>query len=140
MRIRFVVAMTAMALVGAGPCGPIPGGRLEGTASAPVPDWSFVGDSTPCAVEVRPVDPHSIRANCFSRDGELYVGALFAPRKRWPTYVAQSSEVRVKLGDRIYELRATRITDEAERARILSPGRPDDPPSASHWLYHLEPR
>jgi len=136
MRSRLpALGLLGLALLGAGPCGPFPGGRLSGSEVALPGDWSFVGSGSACAVEVRPAEPHSVRATCFANEGTLYVGALFAPRKRWPTFVAADADVRVQIGDDVYPLRAVRIEDAAERARVLGPE-----PSDSHWLYRLEPR
>jgi hypothetical protein len=125
----------------AGPCGPIPGSRLDGAETSAVGlDFAFVGESSPCAIETRPSDPHSVRASCFARGSTLYVRSIFAPRKRWPAYVAENPDVRVRLQSKIYPMRAVRILDDAERAGILAPGDPEDPPSETTWLYRLEPR
>jgi hypothetical protein len=135
----------ALPLLGAvtfyGPCGPIPGSRLGGAeTSAAGVDFSFAGGSSPCAIETRPADPHSVRASCFARGSTLYVRSIFAPRKRWPAYVAENADVRIRLEGKIYPMRAVRITDETERMRILSPDEPGNPPSETTWLYRLEPR
>jgi hypothetical protein len=130
----------AVVLMGTGPCGPIPGGQLDGpVVTAPVADWSFLGDSFACELETRPADPHSVRATCFQRDGVLYVGSIGAPYKRWPAMVAADPRVRVRLDGKVYERTAVRVTDPAERTRLLS-GDPSTPPSDSHWAWRLDPR
>lgn len=130
----------AWAMLGSGPCGVFPGGALQGElVTEAVEDWRFIGESSACAIEVRPEHPHSVRANCMQREGRLYVGSILAPRKRWPAMVAEDSRVRVRIAGKVYEGRAVRITDPAERIRVLG-GTPEDPPSQSHWLWRLDPR
>lgn len=140
MRNPIATILTAAALLGSGPCGPIPGGRLEeGTVTETPADWRFLGASVACDVEVRPEEPHSVRANCDQRDGTLYVSSMWAPNKSWPEMVATDPRVRVRIEGRIYELVAVRVNDETQRARVLS-GDPDDAPPESTWLWRLEPR
>ena len=127
-------------LLGAGPCAMCPGGRLDGDVEATTPaDWRFVGDTAACAVEVRPNDPHSVRATCLQQGGTLYVSSIMAPRKRWPKMVADDDRVRVRIEGRLYALRAVRIDDVDERVRVLG-GSADDPPGDSHWLWRFEAR
>lgn len=132
---------TALAVaLGAGPCGPIPGGALDGPVAAePAGGFSALGDRFACDVEVRPADPHSIRAGCFQRDGVPYVGALAAPRKRWPAMVEADPHVRLRVSGTVYERTAVKITDPAERTRLLSAD-PAEPPADSHWVWRLDPR
>lgn len=130
----------ALALIGAGPCAVCPGGRLDGeVAPEPVGDWRFLGDQAACAIEVRPDEPYSVRATCLQHGGELYVSSMLAPRKRWPAMVVADDRVRVKIGDRVYERRAVRVTDTAQRVEVLG-GSVEDPPSESEWLWRLDPR
>jgi hypothetical protein len=131
----------ALAAVLAGPCGPIPGTRLAGpNVEEPVADWSFVGSGKACVLEVRPADPHSVRASCFARGRTLYVLSVLGSIKRWPAMVAEDPNVRVRIDGKIYPLKAIRITDPAERVRVLSPDDPSDFPSESTWLYQLQAR
>jgi transposase len=127
----------AIVLTGTGPCGPLPGGRLDGElVTAPIADWSFLGDSFACALEARPADPRSVRATCFQRDGLLYVGSIAAPAKRWPAMVAADPNVRVRIAGKVYERRAVLVTEPAERARLTG----GDPPAESYWVWRLDPR
>lgn len=130
-----LVGVLAFATLGAGPCGPLPGGRLDGEEAAPTADWSRLPATVACAVEVRPDDPRSVRATCRQHDGRLYVAALAAARKRWPALAEADPRVRVRIDGLVYALDAERVTDAAERARVLS-----DDPAESTWLWRLEPR
>lgn len=145
---RIAFAPLVLLLLGIGPCGPIPGGRLTGTVSGdPSPDWSALVASTDyCQVEVRPSDPYSFTAVCFVVAGALHVGASGAPDKSWPGYVAADDEIRVRFGERIYPRRAILLTDPAERkaafqAKLGKMGEDYEraTPPADHWLYRLDP-
>jgi hypothetical protein len=104
----------------------VPGGALSGEP-APLPaSWSEAlgGDRAMCEVEARPADPHSIQLECFVREGGLYVQShRWALAGWWPESWAEvwlaEPDVRVRLGERLYELRADRVTDAALREAML---------------------
>jgi hypothetical protein len=137
----------SLALLGFGPCWRIPGGRLSGEeVTQEVKDWSFSDAFPHCQVEVRPADPYSINANCYSAAGTLYLGCMNCSGKRWPSFVAADPQARVRFGDRIYPVRATRVTDAAEleaawRARGRKYGAAGAAaPPADYWVFRLESR
>ena len=109
-------------------CGPVPGGRLGGEV-APVPaDWSGTlgGDRAFCEIESRPSDPHSIQLECFTHEGRLYAQshrwalADWWPVESWAEIWLEHPDVRVRIDDRIFEVRAVRVTDAALRTAILN--------------------
>jgi len=111
-----------------------------------VTDWAFADQLPGCQIEVRPSEPYSINAACFTYAGRLFVGCMRCSGKRWPTYVATDPNVRVKLGDRLYPLRANRVTDATtiqaawnERSRKRAAGAASALP-ADYWLFSLDPR
>ncbi len=64
----------SFALLGLGPCGPIPGGALRGQpATEPVGDWAIANEVPRCELEVRPEAPRSMTVNCMSWAGRLFV-------------------------------------------------------------------
>jgi hypothetical protein len=63
------------------------------------------------AVESRPEDPHSVTTLCFIHEGKLYIPAQSGSSKKWTQYVSDNSLVRIKMGDVVYPVRATRILD-----------------------------
>ena len=108
-------------------CGPIPGGALRGELAPAPGGWPDVlgGDRAMCEIESRPADPHSIQLECFARDGQLYVQShRWALADWWPESWAaiwiEEPDVRVRIGDAIYELRAVRVTDAALRETMLN--------------------
>jgi hypothetical protein len=108
-------------------CGPVPGGALRGEVALAPAAWSDVlsGDRAMCEIESRPADAHSIQLECFAREGALYVQShRWALADWWPESWAaiwlDEPDVRVRIGDRIYELRAVRVTDAALRTTMLN--------------------
>ena len=110
-----------------GACGPVPGGRLEGTLTPTPPAWSSVleGERGICEVESRPADPHSIQLDCFLHDGHLYVQshrwafASWWPVESWAQVWRAHSAVRVRIDSSLFELRAVHVTEPAERSSVL---------------------
>ena len=107
-------------------CGPVPGGALSGRVSAAPSDWSeAVRDKRICEIEARPADPHSIQLECFRFEGGLYVQshrwalASWWPVQSWAAVWIAHPDVRVRIGEAIYELKATRVTAAPERDAVL---------------------
>jgi hypothetical protein len=127
-----------------GPIGPIPGGPLRGEVSAEDPgDWSFAGDVPTLELQV---GGRSLTTWYVTRGGILYVAAAEAESKRWPREVVADGRVRLRVGGRLYERNAVRITDRA----VLEPVgdvfrakyRVELSPEAAErvWVFRLDPR
>jgi len=146
-RERIVLLAIALAAIGAGPCGPLPGGRLSGEeATAPVEDWSFANDAGRCAVEVRPESPHSVTVNCMSWQRRLFVSCSECAPKRWSGYALQSPQGRVRIADRVHPVLLRRIEDPGEldeiwRARAHKLGNEEpEPRPEGWWTFELRSR
>ena len=116
-----------------------PGTRLSGTlATDQNTDWSFIEGRTRAWLETRTpyLVPHSITVSAWADEGVLYVGCIACDTKNWPRNVARDDRVRIKVGDRIYQRRAIRITDDAERRDVLGP-RAKRP---GYALFRMDPR
>jgi hypothetical protein len=108
-------------------CGPVPGGSLSGKLTPPPSDWSAAlpDGREICEVESRPADPHSIQLECFLYQGGLYVqshrwvNAPWWPTRSWALIWVEEPDVRVRLGDSLYEVNATRVTDGQLRTSVL---------------------
>jgi len=135
----------ALALLAA--CGPVPGGSLGGQPADVPADWSSAveGGHTFCEVESRPEDPHSIQLDCFLYDGSLYVQshrwaqASWWPVTSWAAVWLKQPEVQVRIGDALYPLVATPVTEEPKRETILA-FRGYDPVPAGIVLFRFDPR
>ncbi len=138
-------------LLGCGPLGPIPGGRLRGDVAPAPSDWSAIEQVSTAQLETRPDDPHSINIWTGVVEGRLYVTSSLIrgpddPNERdWVQHVIADPRVRLRVDGRIYELEARRIDDPALVERVRSAMmekyevEPDAHASAA-WVFRLEPR
>jgi hypothetical protein len=117
--VRLALAALVTALAACGPWGPqgiFPGGPLAGdTVLEPVRDWSFTEDHPLIAVETRGrFFRHSVTVICMAEEGQLYLAARHAPRKRWVANLMRDPRIRLGIGGRVYAARAVRIEGGAE--------------------------
>jgi hypothetical protein len=130
------------------PCERTPGGWLLGEeVEEPVTDWSFANDVPLCQIQVsRGILPHSINLNCMASDGKLYLSCASCDGKAWSTAVLADPDARLRLDDRVYSVRVTRVEDpavldEAWRARAEKAGRGlDIPRQEGWWSFRVESR
>ncbi len=100
------------------------GRQLSGEVVAtPVADWSFTDEHTTIAVETRPAAPHSVTTICFTHEGALYVPAQSGSTKSWTYYATADPRVRLKIGDKVYAARASRVTDESLGPALIASAR-----------------
>ena len=87
-----------------------------------VEDWSFTLDADEIFIETVTSYwiPHSVTAWCVTVGSELYVAADDADKKSWVANVARDPNVRLKIGDKVYEQKLVPITDAATIASIDS--------------------
>lgn len=106
-----------------------------GTSSAEpfATDWSFTESHPEVALEVQTPYwiPHSVTIWCVSVDGDLFIAARDPDTKRWPGWVAERNEVRLGIGEEVYEGRATPVSDEETVASLRA---------AYQAKYELPPR
>ena len=128
-------------------CGPVPGGALGGRPTDVPADWSSAveGGHAFCAVESRPEDPHSIQLDCFLYDGSLYAQshrwaqASWWPVTSWAAVWLEHPDVNVRIGDALYPLVATPVTESPKRENILA-FRGYDPVPAGIVLFRFDSR
>ena len=88
----------------------IPGGRLSGEeVTVPVTDWSFTEQYTTVTLEVRASDPYSVNTSSLLHDGVLYVPSGRGGESRWAQFLLQDSNMRLRVGHKLYKVRATRV-------------------------------
>ena len=141
-----LVAIAVVARFSDGPLGPFPGGKLSGgRVSEAVEDWKpILAGATHLELEVDPDHPRSMTTSYIVYDGALYVPSMFAARKRWPKQVLEDGRVVVRIGDKLYERRAVRVTDANELRPLVQTHDPNavdvDPDTLSTWYFRLDPR
>jgi hypothetical protein len=87
-----------------------------------VEDWSFTSDAHEIFIETVTSYwiPHSVTAWCVTVGKELYVAADDADEKIWVANVARDPNVRLKIGDKVYEQKLVPVRDAATIASIDS--------------------
>ena len=145
MFARLIAVFSLFLVVGCGPFLLLPGGRLDGsTASAPN-DWSFSDEVTTVQLETRPEDPYSINIWVVGMGAGLYVHAG-ANRSAWVEHIEVNSDVRMRIEDTLYDLRASRVESEDEFARFSDAyeakydTRPRNENVAEVYVFRLEAR
>ncbi len=131
------------------PCERMPGGWLLGEGvEVPVADWSFANDEPLCQIQVfrGGVWPHAINLNCMASGGNLYLSCASCDGKAWSTAALAHPEARLRIGERVYPVRLTRVVepavlDEAWNARARKTGRGlGTPRQAGWWSFRVESR
>ncbi len=141
------VALAASTLLLTLACGPVPGGSLRGEPAPTPSDWSSAmhGDRGFCEIESRPSDPHSIQLECFLYEGALYVQShrwVFAswwPVTSWAAIWLEQPDVRVRIGEQIFDVKAVHVTEPALLLALLK-HRGYDPPPEGIAVFRFEPR
>ncbi len=119
MTTRLICLVSVFVLSACEPVWRIPGGRLYGeVVIEPVSDWGFTAGVTTVALETRPGFPHSVTVVCFTHEGRLYIPSFNVSTKKWPEYVRQNRNVRLKIASKIYPGYVERV-DSGERDEIL---------------------
>jgi len=110
-------------LLGNDPCGPVPGGALDGeVVSEPIDDWGFASDHGRCQLEVRPAEPHSVTTYCFADGAVLYVPAIMGDSKQWTKLALANPDARIRIGGRLYPVTLERLVDAADRRAAAEAG------------------
>lgn len=149
--LRFAVATLVLSLPGCiDPADRRPGLWLSGEiVEGEVADWSFSDAHQEVFIETRTpyLLRHSTTIACAADAGGLYVAARNPAGKRWVKNLERDPDVRIEIGDRIYERRLVRIADPdgeraAYRAYAAKYGWPASPaPGAPEvWYYRVTPR
>ena len=117
-----VVVYLYLAFVGIEPKDRRPGTLLSGTPAILPHDVSFVDDVAEITLETLPWYgiPFSVTAVVVSYNGAIYVPSLydspqaFPGTKYWNKVVSRNSDVRLRVGESVYELAAAPVLDDQE--------------------------
>ena len=111
------VLLVVLLLAGCGPFLLLPGGELEGSTTATPDEWSFSNRVNTVQLETRPDDPYSINIWVVEMGQYLYIHAG-TNRSRWVGNLEANAEVRVRIEDKLYNLRASRVEGQEEFSRF----------------------
>jgi len=119
---RCVAIGTLLLLVACEPQDRRPGLWLSGETAVAPADWSFVNDTQEVFLETHPWYgiAHSVTVVVAEADGKVFVPSIydedlpFPGTKRWNATIAADPNVRLKVGDAIYEMTARLAADDEE--------------------------
>ncbi len=126
-----IVTVLTLRVVGFPPKERRPGLWLPGeVVTTPVTDWSFTDASPQIQLQTQSgfLLPHSVTIACATLDGRLYLATTLPkgtvppggrPQRRWTRNVDANPHIRVRVSNRLYDLRATFVVDAAERERVF---------------------
>lgn len=118
MRSLIIVLLAAF-MLGCGPVWMIPGSGLSGEVSPHPGDWSFSNDAKIVQLETNSNDPYSVNIWGVGTGKDFYVAAG-DKTSTWAQNMTNDPNVRLKVEDALFELRAVSITDEAEMQSVLA--------------------
>ena len=148
---RVLIALALIVLVGGAalstrsfePFIGFPGAELSGTERAKPSDWSNTADVGTVQLETRPGDPYSINIWGVGIGPDFYV-ATSPEGTAWSREIEADPDVRLRVGDGLYALKAVEIRDEAERKRVfgayLEKYDYDDIANTAGRIYRLDAR
>lgn len=136
-----------VAILGLTACGPVPGGTLGGVVRSIPSDWTtvFGAERTLCEIESRPANPHSIQLDCFLYEGEPHVQShrwalsSWWPVESWAAIWIVHPDVRLRIDQQIFEVRAIHVSDPIARSKVLQ-FRGYDPVPEGIEVFRFAPR
>ena len=142
---RFPLLLILLAVACNGPLLVLPGGQLDGETEAAPVNWAFSGDYGTVQLESKPQDPYSVNIAFTVVDGRLYINAGDT-ETQWVKNMTADPLVRLRLKGTIYDLRAARVTSDAEISEFAkawtsqSMFRRDPTGLEVVWIYELVAR
>jgi len=117
--MRFAIfGLLLLAFAGCEPIGPLSGHALSGTPTAAPADWTGLGAVETVQLQTRPADPYSVNVWGVAIGPDYYIASGRGENSSWVHHIADDPAVTLRIGDALYSLRAVRIVDAAELARV----------------------
>jgi hypothetical protein len=144
--LLLVALVLAASIAGCdGPFIILPGGALDGSTAATPDSWSFTDEVDTVQLETRPTDPYSVNVWVIALGDNLYVHAG-DNRTKWVENMEADPNVRLRIGDSIYEFVGVRVEDQEEFDRLSDAyeqkygRRPGNENVAEAYLFRLSAR
>ena len=125
--ICLVLLLVVVSITGFEPRQRTPGLWLKGNlVTTPVSDWSFTDQVSTVEVQTRTwyLLPHSVTTYCIAYKGQLYLDSFYRPGveyphgRSWNENVARNPHVRLKIGNNLYDVTLSHVTDPAEKTAL----------------------
>lgn len=132
-KLRAPLVLLAIAVF-TGCNGPLPflsGSALNGGVVPTPQTWALEEDFGMAQLETNPDEPYSVNIAYTQIDGQLYLNAGDT-ETQWVKYMDANPNVRLRISDAIYELRAERIRDPQEVAAFGKAW-------TDHSMFHRDP-
>lgn len=143
---RALAAITLLALVA---CDadfvPLAGGALTGRLTPPPTDWTEIARPEIIRLETNPAEPYSVKLWIVGDGSNLYVHSG-ANQTAWVEHMQADANVKVLIGEALYELSAKRVTSQSEFDEFAETyeakygNRPQNENANEVYLYRLVPR
>jgi hypothetical protein len=122
--VCLILLLAVLRISGFGPHDRIPGLWLKGNVvSTPVTDWSFTENIPVIQIQTQTwyLLPHSVNINCLVYNSQLYLVSVFpaGTAHGWNDNVMRNPNVRLKVGDQIYDRTLSLVSDAAEQEGVL---------------------
>ncbi len=124
---------------------PFSGGALTGNLTPPPADWTAAASPDVIQLETNPAEPYSVKLWIIGVGPDLYVHAG-ANLATWVEHMLVDPNVRLLIGESLYELKAERVT-AADEFKFFADAyeekygtRPRNENVAEAYLFKLLPR
>lgn len=97
----------------------MPGDALQGTLTDPPADWTALNEVGIVQLETRAGDPYSVNIWMAGLGPDIYV-ATGDDATEWSGHIDIDPDVRLRIGTDLYELEATRVTDNREQHAVAT--------------------
>ena len=124
---------------------PFPSGKLQGNLSDIPGDWTEIAAARVIQLETKPSDPYSVKLWIIGFDDRLYVHAG-ANRAQWVQNMHANPNVRLLIGDSLFELTSVRVAAQSEFDEFAEVyeskygDRPRNENVSEAYLFRLSPR
>mgnify|MGYP001323036608 CR=1 FL=1 len=132
-------------LVACEPVGPLAGHTLAGEPTPPPADWTSVAGAETVQLQTRQDDPYSVNIWGVAIGPDFYVASARGANASWVGHIASSPDVKLRIGKALYDLRAVRVSDTGELARVSAAyaakyKMDDEDKPKEPWVYRLDRR
>jgi len=145
MRIA-ALGLIGILLIACEPVGPLSGHKLSGELTPAPADWTGVGGIETVQLQTRLDDPYSVNIWGVAIGPDFYVASARGENASWVGHIGANPDVELRIGHALYALRAVRIVDPAELARVEAAYaakydmKSQDTKPGQAWIFRLDRR